>query len=288
MGLAENVADLTTASQQLTQAVNDQLANINAAVAQAQADVGQFVQDGAANFPITPNMVRDTKKFAGICGGALNTIQPWNTALASPWAGLWLTGAIGTLDFEVVFAGDEVRLGQLGLWPLDPDLTDFIQHLPNNLGQQDWGVDHHILVMDCTVNTAATPQPGNESGQTQFSLTQAPDGEHHSWFRGHYRTQTSIFTNVLSATGDLSLLWQVNRTWQTPLIGLADVGLGWKHYHGFREGLGGLRHNYFYSQTGTPGHLKIAICAPYSGYGYHQGIPIWTGSVGEYDLNDYL
>ena len=193
MALEQEVAALVTASNGLTQEVRDQVGNILATVNQAALDVEAFIQAGAANFPVGPNLLKDTKKFAGFCTGLLNTVMAWDAGgIGAPWSGTWRDGADGTIDVEVVDVTDETRLTALGLWPLD-ELGLFVRHFPNDFGAVNFGIDNHVAVFDIDITT-----PTTDPTHHAFQLGQSDD----QWVSiemGAFRTQTSLFANVIEA-----------------------------------------------------------------------------------------
>ena len=288
MTLEQQVADLVTATNHLTQTVTDQLGLIQHAVTQAQSDVTTFIQSGAASFPVGPNLLEDTKKFTGCCQGQLGTIMPWDQGgLGGAYGGLFYNGAAGTLEIEVVDVADDSRLSALGLLPLG-ELELLSRPYPNPWGLAHWGQDHHIAIFDLTLTTPPIANPDHLEGLS-FSLTHGTASQPYtSWHIGQFATQTSVFLNVLAASGDLIFEFIVSRTWASQAVGAAQVGQGWKHYHGARPGLGGHNTSYFRTPGLQTGHLKVALALPYSGFGNHQGLPLWTGSLGDWATGDHL
>ncbi len=161
MSLEQHIADLTSSTNALTQTVTDQLGDIQQRVDQAEAEVDLFIQDGAANFPVGPNLIADTKKFTGLCNGQLNAILPWDGGgLGGVWGASWL-GATGTLDVEVVYVGDTARLTALGLYPLG-DLSQMVEPFPHPT-LTDYGLDSNVAIFDLTIDSWAKGQPVAEN-----------------------------------------------------------------------------------------------------------------------------
>ena len=292
MSLEAAIGDLINETNGLTQTVHDKLGEIDARVGLAEAQVNTFIQQGAANFPLGPNLLQDSKKFTGLCGGQLNTILPWDQGgLGGVWGALWIDGAVGTLDVEVIYVGDTQRLTALGLYPLG-DL-EWLARPFSHLTLSDYGQDSNIAVFDLTI-TAHTP--GESHIPFAFSHDCLP---YTGWQLGTFKTQASAFINVMSADGLQFELFR-NRAGAVPPVGEAEVGLGWRYYHGARDGFGGCNSSYVLSYDATtetyhvpivpaaPKHIKFALALPYQGFGDHQGIPIWAGSAGRWDVGDHL
>ncbi len=286
MSLEQHIADLVSATNGLTQEVRDQLGDIQASVAQAEIDVQTFIQQGAANQPLSPNLLPDSKKFTGLCQGQLNTIMAWDEGgLAHPWNGFWLNGASGALDVEVVDVGDEARLTQLGLWPLGP-LNDLVEPFPHDT-LSNYGQDSHIALFNLRVD--AWSNAGATTSGVPFIL-QTDCLPYTGWAVGRFKTQASAYMAVISAN-HLSLELFRNRVGNLPAVGAPEAGQGWRHYAAAREGFGGCNSSYVLSDVAviTPtsnAHLHVALALPYQGFGDHQGLPIWCGYSGRWDIGD--
>lgn len=73
----------------------------------------------------------------------------------------------------------------------------------------------------------------------------------------------------------------------------AQAGQGWKFYHAELNGFGGCNNSFVASDADviTPldgAHIKFALALPYQGFGYHQGLPVWAGSAGRWDVDDII
>ncbi len=282
MALEQQIAALVGSTGNLTQVVTDLIPTWQAMVDEWGLDVQTFIQGAAATRPLSANLLADTKRFEHICGGELNAPTAWDQGgISSPWWAGWQAGAAGTLSLEVVHAGDEVRLGELGLWPLG-ELEQLVRPTPHE-EIEDYGVDVNILVLDFELTTPGTAHADG----VQLTIGQGTV-PYTSWNVGQFKTQTSVFVNVIEAAGDITFAFIDNRTWDLPRFGAAQVGQGWKHYAGSRDGFGEWDHSYFRSPTNAAGSLKLALALPYSGFGDHQGLPVWAGSLNYWDRDDYL
>ncbi len=286
MGLQEDVQALVAATDALHQTVLAKEAQWETRLAQAEQQVSAFIQSGAASRPVTPNLLPDSKKFENLCQGQLNTIMAWDEGgLAHPWNGFFLNGATGSLRVEVVYVGDQTRLMELGLWPLGP-LDDMVAPAPHET-LTDYGQDSNIVVFDLTLDTWTNT--GASTAYVPF-IFQTDCLEYTGWSKGRFKTQQSSYISVLAAE-HLSFELFRDRAGDMGPIGAAEAGQGWRHYSGSREGFGGCNTSYVLTDLDeiTPAlgaRLKFALALPYQGFGDHQGLPIWCGYSGRYDIGD--
>ncbi len=297
--LQEAIADLQTETGGLNQTVRDKQGQIDARVLQAEQQVTDFIQAGAATRPVTPNLLPDSKHFANLCGGALNTILAWdNGGAGTPW-NVVFQNSTGTCDIEVVYAYDIPRLTALGLWPLG-DMASLVRAFPHPT-IPDYGVDNHIAIFDIVI----TDWTYNELTNSFIPLYFAHDCfSYTSWFLpDSWSTQLSYFINILSVDGLEFDFGRRSHGHQTRIglgapeglpvnLGANIVGQGWKHISGGRSGFGGCNSSYVLSVDDhtitplNPAHIKFAIALPYQGYGDHQGLPIWAGAGPRWDIGD--
>lgn len=266
MSLEEKVAELVAATNRLTEGVMGKTAQIDARVAAAEQQVKEYIAQGGANFPVTPNLLRDTKKFTGLCQGKLNTPMAWNEGgMGGYWSGFFHEGAVGTATIEVVNLADRASAEERGLRPY-AELAQLVR-------EDGHGVDVHAVILDVSVTDMGT-------GGGFYLLCQGCSRAT-AWSVGRWQTQVSLFASVLAYSGNINAILFANRGAGVGIGGDA-VGKGWKHYHNTKSGFGGCEQTRFHGV----GSMKLALALPYEGHGNHGGIPIWAGFAGHYQSND--
>lgn len=271
MSLEIQVGELVTETrrlhdtyEQFNQTIHSRL---DTAIEALSQQVDNFSERWRRDMPVTPNLLRDTKRFTGLCDGKLNTPLDWQQGgLGGVWTGSVSKQAEGSITLEVVDMTDSERCEQLGLYPLNA--------LENLISEQGYGTDVCAVIVD--VNITQMPEYNSGLvclGQDCYPLT--------SWGVGDWLSQVSVFATVLSHQGDIRAELLHNRGAKV-IVDKTAVGKGWQHYHNVRQGFGGCEQSFF---SGL-GQMTLAIALPYEGYGYHSGVPVWAGSVGAYHAND--
>lgn len=156
------------------------------------------------------------------------------------------------------------------------DLDCFITD-KRSMGNTDLfdGCDVNAVILDVRITEDA-------DGNGLFHLlNQQRTPNFTSWNRGNFSTQVSVFVNVLAAEGDTSLHLFDTRGAGVRIDG-TNKNKGWKHYFNYRKGFGEEEKSAFVGK----GRLKVAICLPYVGHGFHGGTPVWAGYMSEWYAQD--
>jgi hypothetical protein len=223
-----------------------------------QAQVDTYTNGAKALFPVTPNLLQDTRNFDAFCGGQKRVEQDLMAALAVPWSGGYL-GGVATATAEVVHWADFAAEGIPTGGPLSvmegstPSATDFC-----------------ALVLDVT-NPEDVITKIAQGGKQAIGQN-----------AGGHRSQTSLFAAVLDGSGATALDFGINHS--TVSVDQSALGQGWQHYTDVDSV--GYRWSELWARIHGTGRLRVALALPYLGLGDHGGIPIWAGSVGAYHVGD--
>lgn len=254
MSLENTLNQAITAVNDLRHVVDNKIQDIDARVASAQTQVDGFINNARAEFPLAPNLLRDTYQFTGLCGGQVNTPVDIVTAHGAPWGCAWVSGS-GTGTIEVV-TKDQFAAKGIG-WGGDMALacsSDF------------YGAYFRAVLLDISFTT---------SGLFLFMTQGCPAFS--GWIRGQFKTQASALVNVLSATGNIVCNVQANAA-PTLRADASLVGQGWKYLHATKTGFGGCHQPSFVGDAGSS--MRIAIALPYWGTGDHGGNFIYARNGG--------
>lgn len=86
-----------------------------------------------------------------------------------------------------------------------------------------------------------------------------------------------MFVKLLEHEGDMTLNLFDNRGTGIKVT-KELLGKNWVHLSDTKEGFGGGEQSW----TKGTGRMKVAIALPYVSYGNHNGIPVWSASIGSY------
>ena len=233
-----------------------------------------FVTGAQASFPLAPNLLPDTKKFATLCGGRTNVpveiISAHNGSAfgAALFREIQVTGTLEVVTPDALaakgigFGGDlEKATGGPGTTP-------------------PWrGSDFRVALFDVNITrNAGADMPG------RLHVLRHPMGLFTGRNKGGFRTQTACFFNVVSRTGSISFL--PSRGVSAPLTAGVDLkGKGWTYLHGSRVGWGETNHQ---PQFTGRGRMTVALALPCLGTGDHGGACIYAQSIGPYMHGDDL
>jgi len=226
------------------------------------------VSDARPAFPLAPNLLADTKKFAKLCGGQANTEMEIIAAHDSAtWRATIPSGGKVTGTLEVVtlekLASHGIGFG--GDLELATDKT-FRQS------------DFRVALMEVTIK---------DGGENRlYLLSQNDGGDGPPLFtgssRGQFRTQTACFVNVVSQSGNIAFRPLSGILQDNLLAGAELAGAGWRYLH---QADTGWRTQPIFAFRGT-GSMKVAMALPYLGTGDHGGAFIYAQSIGRYTHGD--
>ncbi|WP_294948236.1 hypothetical protein [Sulfurivirga sp.] len=255
MSLENTLNQAIGAINGLRQTVDGKIADIDARVNAAQAQVDGFINNARAEFPLAPNLLRDTYQFTGLCGGQVNTPVDIVTAHGAPWGCAWNNGGSGTGTIEVV-TNDQFAAKGIG-WGGDMALA---------CSSNFYGASFRAVLLDISFAT---------SGRFLFMTQGCPVFT--GWGHGQFRTQASALVNVLSATGNIVCKVMDNAA-PTLSADASLVGQGWKYLHAAKMGFGGCCYPAFVGDAGSS--MRIAIALPYWGTGDHGSNFIYARNGG--------
>ena len=189
--------------------------------------VNGFIDNAAAAFPVTPNLLVDTKKFTKFCDGAVDTEVEAITAHGSPWSAFLYNGTEGNGTIKVVSLG---KLRDEGI-PYGGDLS--LVTNGDMVERPFYGSDFQVLLLDITITKDETDgTPGSF-----FVMCQGcPRG--FGWNKpAQILTQASVLCNVVEHTGDIVFYPHANMP-ASVKFGKDDLGAGWLYRHSIRRGFG--------------------------------------------------
>jgi hypothetical protein len=236
------------------------------------AKVDEYIANAAAYSPVTPNLLEDTKHFSKMCGGKVNEAVDMITAHSAPWNCFLHKGTTGHGTVKVVTID---KIAAEGI-PYGGDLTRAV-HPPG--GERPfYGTDFKILLFDVTITSNM-----NDGNAGMFYAINQGCPTFTGWNKGEFRTQASLFFNLIEQSGEISFHPHANMP-VSVRISKDDVGKGWIYRQAAQNGFGGCHQPHFIGK----GRMKVAIALPYIGYGDHKGRFVWAGSVGRYSHNDVV
>jgi len=247
------------------------------------------------HLPVAPNLLRDTKHFAGLCKGQRHLrqrclAQARDDALGGDWVGGPLDATDGTPYANVAEVAYEcyLEVRELSAHPEDQlgrnlgELSKLMNSALASNGRNYRGGDVCAVVVD--VNFLK-----DDGGQCVLSLlSQNKTPLFTTWETGLFSTQVSVFVNVLDAEGEIKyhLLGRMGGSLSGRGAGVTVdsslKGRGWVHLFSARKGLGGNELSYFEGR----GSMRVAIALPYCGMGDHRGTPVWAGYISDYYAQD--
>ncbi|CAD7970075.1 unnamed protein product [Amoebophrya sp. A25] len=238
------------------------------------------------SLPLAPNLLRDSKKFQGLCRGLRGTEMNWDEGgFGGDWHGYIYrkdnpgntAGVNVKCSVQVIDLSNAAKLANSPLMPfgqLDAFITD-----------QKWSKDPAYFAgadVCCVILDVRITQDADGNGSLKL-LCQNRTPLFTSYDRGPFFTQVSVFCNVLESEGETRLRLFMGRGAGVRVDGTSK-GLGWRHYHACRVGFGEEES----STASGVGRLRVAIALPYLAYGYHGGIPVWSGYVADYYAQDTI
>lgn len=267
--LEEQLAAAIKAQNDLTQVVAQFVGSMNQTVAAQKAEYDKWRAGVRAEFPVSPNMLFDTKRFTRLCGGKTNTETDIITAHSSPWGAAWYGGTQGKGTVKVVTIDKLAAEGfQVG--------GDLARAVGDKYPGGFYGSDFCAAVFDVTISSNCT------DGTEGFALVLNQGCQSFTgWSRGEFITEASCFVNVISRTGNIVFAPHSNLPAGVDAAG-AELGKGWIYKRASRQGWGGCHQPRFYGI----GSIKVALALPYIGFGDHGNNYVWAGSVGRYSHED--
>ena len=223
--------------------------------------VDAFTAGAAGTFPVTPNLMKDTRHFDHLCGGQKGVAVDIATAMGGPWSFQRESADIVGTAMVVPYA-------------------DFATHgIPTGgeLAEME-GVEANDVVFDALLLDLTVPAGGFVAKISQ-NYPRVPARNF-----GEARNQVSFFAAVLEANGATRMTAVIN--FSSTVVPGAAVGQGWKHYS--NVDLNGTQNSEFRIAFRDEGRIKLALALPYLGFGDHGGAKIWAGSVGFYHTEDQL
>ncbi len=150
----------------------------------------KFLADSARSFPLAPNLLADTRKFATLCGGSVNTeFDIFEGHNGSAWSAHLFNGTKGTGKIEVVALD---RLSDKGI--AFGGALDKATNGPD--GDPAWhGSDFRVLLLD--VNITADQSDGKPA---RFLVLKQGCPRFTGWKKGEFKTQAACFVNVVAHT----------------------------------------------------------------------------------------
>ena len=265
----EVVRALDIDEQTLAAAVRAETAAQNARASQEAVDTAtirrQAVVDAKPAFPLAPNLLADTKKFATLCGGQADTETEIVAAHngAAPWRAYRppTDDVRGTL--EVVTLPNLAAKG-----------IGFGGDLAKAVDARFTRSDFRVVLMDVTIvrGFIAVLAQGPGNGLPYFTGAN----------KGEFKTQAACFVNVVSQSGNIQLQIS-NEIVRNHLVANGALeGDGWTYLHRASTGWGQGHRCAF---TGV-GSMKVALALPYLGTGDHGGAFIYAQSIGRYTHGD--
>lgn len=266
MALEQDIAELVSASNNLTQAVDSKIQAINERVAVKEQEVNSFLLNARKDFPLTPNTLSDTKHFEAIARDtALGTPVELFAAHSSPWGAYLNHGSQG--------AGTITKIGTKDLASHGISAnTEFQRALGAYRSEYGdyYGSDFKVLILDVDITG---PRIDSSIGQI-LVLTQGCS-TYTGWGRGEFTTQASCWVNVLECDEGMYFYPSANRS-ASIKVGAEEKGKGWLYKQETRNGWGGCHQPLFSGM----GKMKVAVCLMYVGTGNHGDNAIWADSVG--------
>jgi hypothetical protein len=217
----------------------------------------------AKQLPLAPNMLKDTRYFSGLCGGALGQVMSVDAvgAVSAPWDFRLLGGVSATV--KIIHPDDFDAEG----------LPEARGSLADVLGDDPERVDFHVVVFDVSVPDVA---------DANFDFRQTIQASPPCLNFGQGVMQHGVHAIVLEQSGET--VFRSGHNIALKDIGASALGEGWVYHRmttrgGFRYG--SIR-NYFFGA----GTMKIAIALPYSSTGDHRGRAVWAGYAPAYAFAD--
>ncbi|CAD7939199.1 unnamed protein product [Amoebophrya sp. A25] len=168
---------------------------------------------------------------------------------------------------SAISSGVAALLGELGEHFVNPETSEDDQ---NSFA----GSDLNCVIIDVKILDDA-------GGQGGLAILCQSHPLFTSYNRGSFRTQVSVFCNVLEHSGDTELYLFNGRGAGVRVSGRAK-NMGWRHYHSSQKGFGDNETSSFVGK----GRMRVAIALPYVGHGYHGGVPVWSGFISDYYAQD--
>ena len=235
----------------------------------------QTLEAAKPAFPLAPNLLADTRKFATLCGGRINTETEIMTAHnGSSWsAARPPEGDInGTLEVVTLphLAARGIRFGG--------DLVKAIQG--PSVNNRLYSSNFHVALLDVTIGEHDEGEDANAHEHLTV-LAQGGGGQFTAPNKGEFKTQASCFVNVVRHSGDIA--FHLGRMSAILSAGGDLAGDGWTYLHETRDGWGHEGHRCVFRGHGS---MKIALALPYIGTGDHGGAFIYASSLGRYTHGD--
>jgi len=219
--------------------------------------VDGFINKGTQNFPVTPNLIADTKHWRMINGGEVNVEKSLAESHQSPWRWFWHSGGSGIAKLKVVTLN---KLNENGI--------GYGGDLRRVTNSNFYGSDFRILIIDVKFTENGSLYILNQ-GCPRFT----------GWSKGEFQTQSSVFVNLIQSTGDIKYS-AVDNAFARIDVDSNILGEGWKYLHANKKGFGGCHQPRFTGKKGS--HMRVAIALMYAGYGNHEGNFIYANSIGRY------
>ncbi len=244
-----------------------------------------------AHMPVAPNLIADSKKFATLCGGDVNTEMAVIAGHAdSSFSAIRHGGTTARGTIEVV---TPANFGAKGL-DFEGDLEKAInpRHLADGGARAGYiaaggkrlnvtasGIDFNAVLIDITISSDQTNgNPGNVS-----VLAQGSRSKYLTRDSGGFRTQAHWLITVLEHSGDIVFRPFFDYGHLPEATG-AHLGRGWTWLRMTDTGFDKSWNPNFSGQ----GRMKIAAALPYWSTGDHGDAYVWAGSVGRYTHGDTL
>ena len=268
----EQIASLTQAHTAAHRDLVDFSTSLERRVAAKEQQMDTFIADAAAHFPVSPNLLADTKRFEKLCGGQVNTPVEIIAGHGAPWSTSFYRGTQGNGSLTIVTLD---QLDNQGI-AAGGDLLKALGDLNSSGGFN--GSDFRVALLEVTITGKSN---NGETGY--FNVLNQGCPTFTGWSRGEFTTQAACFINVIEQSGEITFAPHSNMP-AGVTADASDAGRGWLYKQATRRGWGGCHQPRF---SGL-GHMKVALALPYIGFGDHRGRFVWAGSVGRYSHEDRL
>ncbi len=260
--IEEQLAELSSNVSGLTNLVAGKFQEWDNAVNEAKAKIDSFIVGARGEFPITPNLLKNTKFFSW-SDEVVDASNPYGSkdnqwfdnTLPLYWG--WYNYNSGDTKFQAktIHAKNQTAWVNEGLPSLD--------EVP--LVRMDgYGTENvRALILNITRTTGGTVILSQDCHR------------YTSWNVGNFWLTEKFYAAILSRTGDIDINLPGNRF---PAIKLGNLEQGkWHHITAYRQGFGGC----IQGDVSGAGTLKIAILLPYVSFGkLPEDMHIWAGYVG--------
>jgi hypothetical protein len=223
---------------------------VNDKVAWADSEIKNFKNNVFEYFPITPNILKNTKNFKW---KGKNKATFYENTLPDYWSWYNYNGGDTKFKAMVIDITDTNTLNKYNIPHPDKEIP-----LCNKYGN-----DVSILYVEIE----------KTKGNTIFLSQDCV--RYTAWGKGNFIIGTKAYFCVIDADGSISI--DISNRIAGVGVNANDKGKGWIHKTNHRRGFGGCHQGYI----GGSGNLKVAIALPYAYVGYlPDNIHAWAGFIG--------